>query len=107
MLRATKLGLLATALGSSAFAMTLMACYGCPDCAADDFDKADANADASTRDANATCTADTRYACYQCCIPLHPGDTFAQDRCAEACEPKEDSGPKAPKDAGTDADAAP
>lgn len=29
---ATRLGVLATLFGSTAFAMTLMACYGCPDC---------------------------------------------------------------------------
>lgn len=32
---ATKLGVLATLFGSTAFAMTLMACYGCPDCTSD------------------------------------------------------------------------
>ena len=32
---ATKLGVLATLFGSTAFAMTLMACYGCPNCSND------------------------------------------------------------------------
>ena len=104
LVRATKLGLLATTLGSGAFAMTLMACYGCPDCTYDDYREGDANADARTRDASKiTCTGDSRYACYQCCVGAYPGELDEQDQCATACEPKEDSGADGPKDSGSDA----
>lgn len=52
MIHSTRLGMLATVLGSSAFAMTLMACYGCPaNHCTSDFDGGDARDDSAIDDA--------------------------------------------------------
>ena len=75
-----------TALGSGAFAMTLMACYGCPDCTFDDYDAGDANADAR-RDSGS--------------ITIGDDD---DDKDSGGTKPK-DAASDAPSDAGADADA--
>jgi len=82
LVRATKLGLLATMLGSGAFAMTLMACYGCPDCTIDTY----------ARDAEADATEDSGQV-----VPVD--DSGTSDAAPDAHQG--DSG----KDAGSDADA--
>ena len=85
---ATRLGVLATLLGSSAFAMTLMACYGCPDCVE--------TGDGGTRDGSTDARSSSSSS-------GEVGDDDDDD--ISVFHPKDagkDSGDSGPKDAGAD-----
>jgi hypothetical protein len=84
---ATRLGVLATLFGSTAFAMTLMACYGCPDCT-DDYPNDGGGADSGDAHAKSSSSSSSGSA----------GDdddvTEPKDAGRDAADDASDSGPK-------------